>query len=218
MNLRELRHTAVQSLAGGRYARAEVMLRQLMLQSPHDGQLWVRHAEALRRLDRHADAAVSFQRGAKALAEEGHISRGIAALKLALALRPDDLDLISELIQLQRQRSAEGRVRAPTPPMLDKVGPLDAQTRTATLEFAMSDLGRPSAPRLALPARPASLDLEGNIELEVAAPTPTELAAPPAPAPFVRRISERSVAVQAAPGAPWVVLESTAPITVRQVD
>lgn len=224
MDLRELRHKAIEALASGRFARAEVMLRQLLLQAPRDGQLWVRHAETLRRMGRPADAAGSFRTGARVLGEDGHVARGIAAMKLALQLRPDDLDLISELIQLQQKRGRDAHLaRKAYPAVLDLAGPLDARARSATLEFAMSDLGRPSAPRLALPPRSAVLDAEGNLEsipievgtLEVQplAPTP-----PPVTSPYFRRLSDRAVAVQAGPGAPWVVVESASPVTLRQVD
>jgi hypothetical protein len=218
MDLRTLRDTAVESLAGGRYAHAEVKLRQCLLQAPHDGQLWVRHAEALRRMGRTHDAATSFRHGARALAEDGHVSRGIAALKLALQLEPDDLDLIAELIQLQVKRTHENRARrASAPTALDVVGPLDAHARRATLEFAMADLGRPSTPRLALPVRPASLAADGTLGTEHRSDSLAELPEPVG-APYVRRLSDRAVAVQAGPGAPWVVIESVAPITVRRAD
>src|SRR5688572_21027065 len=112
MQLQTLKQEAGDLLARGKLAQAEVLYRQMLLLHPREAQLWVRHAEALKRLSRSDDAVDSYRRAASMLSEAGHVPRAVAALRLALELKPDDLELISELIRMElKKNKREGRPR-----------------------------------------------------------------------------------------------------------
>lgn len=132
MELRELKQLAGEHWAKGQFAQAEVLYRQILMQAPMDPQLWVRHAEALKRLNRKRDAVLSYQRAAHMLAELGHFQRAIAAMRLALELEPNDIDLISELIRMEMRKNKKG-------------------TRTVEVPIADVAAAVPEAQRLALP-------------------------------------------------------------------
>ncbi len=132
MELRELKELAGEHWAKGQFAQAEVLYRQILMLAPLDPQLWVRHAEALKRLNRKRDAVLSYQRASHMLAELGHFQRAIAAMRLALELEPDDIEVISELIRLELRKNKRG---------------------TKTVEVPIADVSAsvPEASRLALP-------------------------------------------------------------------
>ena len=181
MELRQLREEAGDLWARGKFAQAEVLYRQMLLQVPRDAQLWVRHAETLKRLDRIPEAVESYQRAASMLAELSHFPRAVAALRLALELKPDDLDLISELIRMELRKNVREARPAPVAPM---------PSRTPTPE--------PTEPLLALPALDEPVTNPG-ITIEVA---------DSAQWPQVRRMSPNSVALKSGPEARWVIVES----------
>lgn len=195
MELHTLKQEAGDLLAKGKFAQAEVLYRQMLLLHPRDAQLWVRHAEALKRLSRVDDAVDSYKRAAAMLSESGHFPRAVAALKLALELREDDLDLISELIRLElkkNRREAQIAHAAPTAPQ----PPPPAKTES-------------SDKLLALPVLEEAITNPG-ITIEVL-PSADEW-------PQVRRISARAVGLKAGPDARWVVIQAETELKVSFAD
>ncbi len=188
MELRQLREEAGELSARGKFAQAEVLYRQMLLQYPRDPQLWVRHAETLRRLQRVPEAIDSYQRAAAMLAELGHFPRAVAALRLALELKPDDLDLISELIRLELRKNLREARPAPAAVVVES----------------------PETPeeRLALPALDEPVTNPG-ITIEVTDPHRW---------PQVRRLSGRGVALKSGPDARWVIVESDSELRISFAD
>jgi len=165
-----------------------VLFRQILLLSPMDPQLWVRHAEALKRLGRKQDAVQSFRRAAQMLSEFGHFQRAIAAMRLALELSPNDIDLISDLIRLELKKNKKG---------------------TRTVEVPITDIGAVVAEsqRLALPMLEQQPVAPG-ITMDVKLPE----------YPMVKRLSDREVAIRPAPDAKWLVVSSDGPVSLRYTD
>jgi tetratricopeptide (TPR) repeat protein len=188
MELRHLKEEAGDLWARGKFAQAEVLYRQALLQQPRDPQLWVRHAEALKRLGRTQEAVDSYLQAASMLAELSHFPRAVAAVRLALELKPDDLDLISELIRMElRKNVRENRAAAPSV----------ASSRAVTEESM-----------LALPVLEEPVTNPG-ITIEIADGTQW---------PQVRRLSGRSVALKSGPEARWVIIESATDLRVSFAD
>lgn len=191
MEPRSIKQEASDLLARGKFAQAEVLFRQMLLTQPRDGQLWVRHAEALKRLGRTDDSVESYRRAAAMLAEAHHFPRAVAALKLALEQRPDDLDLISELIRVELRKNArEGR----SSPVAAVVAP----PRIPTPD-----------PMLALPVLEEPITNPG-ITIEVVPPDHDW--------PQMRRLSARAVALKTSADARWIVLESDTEVRVSFAD
>ena len=111
MTARELKAQASNSIAKGRFDKAEVLFRQALTLVPRDSQLWLKHGETLRQLGQHGDSVESYRMAATILATDGHFLRAIAAMKQALELRPTDVELISDIIRLE-MRHAQERDRA----------------------------------------------------------------------------------------------------------
>ncbi len=122
MNARDLKAQASNSIAKGRFDKAEVLYRQALTLVPRDSQLWLKHGETLRALGQHAEAVESYRMAATILATDGHFQRAIAAMKQALELQPTDLELISDIIRLE-MRHAQERDRAGAP-MVSSVTPV----------------------------------------------------------------------------------------------
>lgn len=190
MELRTLKQEAGDLVARGKFAQAEVLYRQMLLLHPRDAQLWVRHAEALKRLSRVDDAIDSYRRAAGMLSEAGHFPRAVAALRLALELRRDDLDLISELIRMELKKN---------------------QREARTLAFSSLPAARIPTPEslLALPVLDEPVTNPG-ITIEVL-PRADEW-------PQVRRLSARSVALKPGPDARWVIIDSDTELRVSFAD
>lgn len=193
MDLRRLKQRAGDLWGKGKIAQAEVLYRQMVTRQPNDAQLWVRHGEALKRLARGEDAVVSFRMAAQVLGQAGHFLRAVAALKMALALKPDDIDLVTDIIRLELQR-ARDEVRAPGPPV----------RRSISVELSLEGNDEAPRPLLALPM------LEGA----PAASSPS----PPSPSlayPQLRRLASNEVALKPAADAAWIVFKSDTNILVR---
>lgn len=199
MELHTLKQEAGDLLARGKFAQAEVLYRQMLLLHPRDAQLWVRHAEALKRLSRVDDAVESYKRAAAMLAESGHFPRAVAALKLALELRGDDLDLISELIRMELKKNHR-EARSATAMAMTAAAPTAPSVPPAREE---------AEPLLALPVLEEAITNPG-ITIEVL-PSADEW-------PQVRRISARAVGLKAAPDARWVVIQADSEVTVTFAD
>ena len=191
MEIRALKQEAGELLARGKFAQAEVLYRQMLLLQPRDAQLWVRHADSLKRLSRVDDAVESYRRAAAMLTEAGHFPRAVAALRLALELRHDDLDLISELIRVELKKNHR-EVRAMT------AAPGASPLRIPTPETM-----------LALPVLEEPITNPG-ITIEVLPPADEW--------PVVRRLSGRAVALKPGPDARWVVIESDTEVRVSFAD
>lgn len=189
MELRVLKQEAGELLARGKFAQAEVLYRQMLLLHPRDAQLWVRHAEALRRLVRIDDAVDSYRRAAGMLAEAGHFPRAVAALRLALEMRPEDLDLISELIRMELRKNQREVRTASVPPPPPRIPTPDQMLALPILEEPITNPG---------------------ITIEVL-PHADEW-------PQVRRLSDRAVALKPGPDARWVVIESDSELRVSFAD
>jgi hypothetical protein len=153
VGVREVKEKAAKLVAQGQLERAEVLLRQVLTQVPRDAQTWLKHAEVLKRLARPGDAVASYRLAARILDDEGHHPRAVAALKLALALLPDDVDLITDIIRSEmKTRKGEAAVRS--------VFPISSPSQL------LGGSPRPSSPsaiardaegvQLALPPAPAS--------------------------------------------------------------
>ncbi len=192
MEPRSIKQEASDLLARGKFAQAEVLFRQMLLTQPRDGQLWVRHAEALKRLGRTDDSVESYRRAAAMLAEAHHFPRAAAALKLALEQRPDDLDLISELIRVElRKNQREGRA--------------------APVAAAVA-----AAPRIPTPDAMLALPI---LEEPVTNPGITiEVVPPNDDWPQLRRLSARAVALKTNADARWIVLDSDSEVRVSFAD
>ena len=185
-------------MAKGRFERAEVLYRQALTLVPRDSQLWLKHGETLRHLGQQADAIDSYRMAATILATDGHFSRAIASMKLALELRPNDVELISDIIRLEMRHS-------------------EVKDRPAFVSPHISS--ETPAPLLALPSAIA-LPLTPSPEFSPVTPPP--FAAPPQNNalpewPQVRRLSESEVAMRASAQSQWVVVSSVTPVVVRYV-
>jgi tetratricopeptide (TPR) repeat protein len=112
VDVTELKARARSMVVKGRLEKAEVLYRQVLTQVPRDAPAWIRHAETLRRLGRTDEASWSYRTAAGILLSLGYEARAIAALKLALELKPADIDLVSEIIRVEMHRN---RRVPPTP-------------------------------------------------------------------------------------------------------
>lgn len=107
MNARDLKAQASNSIAKGRFDKAEVLYRQALTLVPRDSQLWLKHGETLRHMGQHAEAVESYRMAATILATDGHFQRAIASMKQALELQPTDIELISDIIRLEMRHAQE---------------------------------------------------------------------------------------------------------------
>ncbi|MDX2012370.1 MAG: hypothetical protein SFW67_19395 [Myxococcaceae bacterium] len=158
MGVREVKEKAAKLVAQGQLDRAEVLLRQVLTQTPRDAQTWLKHAEVLKRLSRPADAVASYRLAARILDDEGHHPRAAAALKLALTLLPDDIDLITDVIRSEmKTRKGQAAVRS--------VFPISSpsQLLAAVPASSPSAIARDAEGlQLALPSAPARVDALGR--------------------------------------------------------
>lgn len=153
MGVRELKEKASLLVGSGHYERAEVLLRQALLLSPRDAQSWLKHAEVLKRLSRGRAAAGSYRLAARLLDDEGHHARSIAALKLALAELPDDVDIITDIIRSEmRARRSEDGVRSLFP--VSSPSQLLSNVHSSESSLFASNGGPRDEPQLALPMAP----------------------------------------------------------------
>lgn len=225
MDARDLKKQAQRQVVKGRPDRAEVLYRQVVSLVPRDAPSWLRHAETLCKLGRTADAVWSYRQAATLLLTLGHQTRAIAALKLALELVPDDVDLVSDIIRLEMQRTRPPAMfppRAPQPvvPLERLEEPqlaLPMHTDDAITEPGMRsgefvievDLGERN-----FDEEPTELDLDPPVA--AADPEPRPVAPMVQPTwPQVRRLNDREVAVKAGPDAQWLVVTSAAPLDVK---
>lgn len=201
MTPRTLKDKANQALARGRFEQAEVLIRQALTRLPRDAALWVKHADTLRRLHRLRDAVASYRMAAAVYSGEGHDHRAVAALKVALDLLPEDVDLIADLIRVEMHRTR--RAEAP------RLSP-------NTLRVSLNAEAEPPEPQplLALPALPSSpSEFAASVEadtlrLEVETGKRSVW-------PQVRRLSDREIAIKASADARWIVVSAPSPLDVR---
>ena len=220
MDIRRLKELATRLISDGRYERAEVLYRQMLTLAPRDANLWLRHAELLKRLER-TSSVTSYRMAAQLLMDLGHAGRAVACLKLALEQQPDDIDLVTDIIRFElRQRQQER-----TPPSLP-VPPI-VEAYTASPEQGGPGRVEP-APLIALPMVPASDSRITEVVPEANEPIPQprasvpriplEVEAPLMRWPQVRRISDTELAIKPSPFSKWLVLTSSALIDVRFFD
>ncbi len=201
----------------GRFETAEVLYRQVVALVPRDAPAWIRRAETQRRLNRIDDAVWSYRTASTILLSLGHEARAIAGLKLALALRPEDIDLVTDLIRIEMRRSQRAAGL-----------PLGERATAPVKVVSMQDLERH---QLALPML-GEVSLRASSESGIAA-MPAEATPAPRPAleyqpkatpeplsvwPRVVRVNDTEVAILAAPDARWVVISSASPLEVRYAD
>lgn len=212
-------------ISDGRYERAEVLYRQLLTVAPRDHALWLKHAELLKRLERTEPAVSSYRMAARLLMDFGYANRAIAALKIALELQPDDVELVSDIIRYelrQRQRSRE-MPAVVAAEIANPVSPAELH--------ALSDADTAPAPKLlALPMFAASDSRISAMVNEVIESVPTPAPRPSVPRiplevetpvtrwPQVRRISETELAIKSSPFARWLVVTSHTSMEVRFFD
>lgn len=218
MDVRRLKEKAARLSAEGRFERAEVLYRQLLTHHPRDANLWLRHAEVLRHLDRDAASIASYRMAAQLLEAAGHSARAVACLKVALELEPDDVDLVTDIIRYElRQRQAE-RARpafpAPLPPPPDAGPPPDVEP-PRLLALPMLE----SSPSRLVALVPESAETAPFPAPKASAPRiPIEVEAPLQRWPQVRRVSDTELAIKASPFAKWIVVTATAELEVRFFD
>ncbi len=214
MDLRALKDEALRLFVKGKYRKAMEAYWKLIQLEPSDPQLRLRHAEASRRAALLGRAVASYRVAAQLLAQEGHLARAQAALKMSIELAPDDPSLAQAL------RALEG---TPRHPVLDPLGnelrrldqPTAAQQRrrSITLETFQVTLtevqaapAAKRAPQLALPDLGWGEDLGEAAGIEAVAPEFT---------PQIRRLDPCTLAFKPSPNARWVVLNSKEAIGVR---
>jgi tetratricopeptide (TPR) repeat protein len=186
--IREFKEKAAKLVAQGQFERAEVLYRQALTQAPRDASTWLKHAEVLKRLSRVGDAVASYRLAARIFDDEGHHPRAAAALKLALALLPDDVDLITDIIRSEMKTRRPGEavrsvfpisspsqllaaVPAPTPSSPSAIA-RDAEGLQLALPPSLAADACPPPVSNASPARPEAA-ASASFELEVADP-PTD--------------------------------------------
>lgn len=190
MSVRAVKEKAAKLVASGQFERAEVLLRQALTQSPRDVQTWLRHAEVLKRLSRNVDAVASYRLAARILDEEGHHPRAVAALKLALSLVPDDVDLIADIIRSEMRARREGNdVRALFPLSSPSQLLTEASSESGLFQSTPSTV-EAEAPQLSLPmstpAGPSAHDVRAENAAARADAWVPEPSAPVRPPPTVR--------------------------------
>ncbi len=202
MDARELKAKASSSIAKGRFDRAEVLYRQALTLVPRDSQLWLKHGETLKHLGQKAEAAESYRMASGILATDGHFLRAIAAMKLALELRPNDVELISGLIRLE-MRFSQHKDR---PAFIASYTSIETPAPLLALPMTMSTE----------PEGPKALTLEGNLVAKNNDQTAAAVSYEPSPLyPQVRRLSDSEVAMRANADSRWVVVSSVTPVVVR---
>ncbi len=211
MDIRRLKEQASRLSADGRYERAEVLYRQMLTLLPRDANLWLRHAELLKRLDRIDPSITSYRMAAQLLMDAGHSGRAIACLKMALALKPDDIDLVTDIIRFElRERQHEREHPEPQPEPLPPESTAEPEAPPALLAlpmFVSSDSRITSLiPELHEPI-PEPRPSAPRIPLEVDSPLQRW--------PQVRRVSDTEVAIKASPFAHWVVVTAASNLDVR---
>lgn len=228
MDVLELKLQASQLLVRGKLVQAEALIREAIRSAPGDAQLHIRLAETLRRLRRDQAAVEVYRNASKLLADEGHTVRAIAALKLALEVEPENLDVVSELIALEVKRSQSstqyGWERfAPTPleaaidyelQIREEAAQASASATPATGESASATgVETPTEPEA--PAEVASLDTVPAVEK----PVPAEaMAEQRVRYPVIRRLSDREFAIKSNAQGRWLVVSSETPLTARFVE
>ncbi|MDP3233190.1 MAG: hypothetical protein Q8N26_10480 [Myxococcales bacterium] len=183
MSVRLVKERAARLVASGQFERAEVLLRQALTQAPRDVQSWLKHAEVLKRLSRDADAVSSYRLAARLLDEAGHHHRAVAALKLGLALVPDDIELITDIIRLEmRARQATAGVRSvfpvSSPSQLLGTVPASSESSLYTSSSSSAFAAEDAAPQLALPMVTSVSSVPRR--LDTWAPEPAKAPAPAA--------------------------------------
>jgi len=185
VSVRLVKERAARLVASGQFERAEVLLRQALTQAPRDVQTWLKHAEVLKRLSRDADAVSSYRLAARLLDEAGHHHRAVAALKLGLALVPDDIELITDIIRLEmRARRSTAGVRSvfPVSSPSQLLGMATASSESSLYSASSSSVlaAEDAAPQLALPMESSVSPVPRR--LDTWAPEPESAPAPAAAA------------------------------------
>jgi tetratricopeptide (TPR) repeat protein len=165
VDVQELKTRARAAVVKGRLEQAEVLYRQVLTRVPRDAPAWLRHAETLRRLDRVNDAVWSYRTASTILLALGHEARAVAGLKLALELKPDDVDLVTEIIRVELHRHRRS-------------GPPATPSRPTQAVVTLEEMERP---QLALPVL-GPVDLRPSADSAVT-PAPAPADAPPTPRP-----------------------------------
>lgn len=201
MDVHELKDRARALVVKGRLEKAEVLYRQVVALVPGDAPAWIRHAETLRRLNRISESVWSYRTAANILRALGHEGRALACLKIALDLRPDDIDLITEIIRIEMHRKRR----------LERT-PLVAAPKESSGSGPLSDFEKP---KLALPML-TEVDLRqtsDSVVVSMPAAAPDPLGGPPSPAGVGPEATEASEAIErsANPPTPPVLRASPAP-------
>jgi tetratricopeptide (TPR) repeat protein len=216
VNVAQSKALARSLAAKGRFEKAEVLYRQVLTRVPRDASVWVRHAEVLKRLGHGEKAAWSYRTAASILVALGYEARAIACLRLALQFKPDDIDLVSELIRVEMHRAehkAHARPAPPPPPLASLEEPQLALPMLTEVDPRAS--GDSVIVRLEPPAPPPPRAAPHAPAPQAVVPIEVELPVARQHWPQVRRISDLEVAIKANPASEWIVLTSGSPIEVR---
>jgi|CXWL01.1.fsa_nt_gi tetratricopeptide (TPR) repeat protein len=184
-------------LAKGKFAQAEALLRGALKTTPNDAQLQIRLAEVLRRLNRNEDALTAYRAAGRLLADEGHYVRAIAALKIALEIAPQNVDVVTELIQLELKKG-----RRPVTGAWERFAPTPLEV---AIDYELHLKEQPE--QLALPAVPMVdpgvqvTNHDADIRY-----------------PLIRRLSDRELAIKSTAQGRWLVVSAGATLNVRFVD
>jgi len=214
VDVHELKDRARALVVKGRLEKAEVLYRQVVALVPGDAPAWIRHAETLRRLNRISESVWSYRTAANILRALGHEGRALACLKIALDLRPDDIDLITEIIRIEmhRKRRLERTPLVPAPKESSGSGPLS--------DFEKPKLALPMLTEVDLRQTSDSVvvSMPQRVLTEPALVDPTAAApdspgGPPSQAGVGREAAEASEAIErsANPPTPPVLRASPAP-------
>lgn len=199
MDLRTLKQAVSQMLAKGKLAQAEALLQGALKTTPNDAQLQIRLAEVLRRLNRNEDALTAYRAAGHLLADEGHYVRAIAALKIALEISPQNVDVVTELIQLELKKG-----RRPGTSAWEKLAPTPLEV---AIDYELHLKEEPE--QLALPAAPM---VDSGMQ---ASPRHEE---PEIRYPLIRRLSDRELAIKSTAQGRWLLVTANSPLNVRFVD
>lgn len=207
-------------VAKGRFERAEVLYRQLLTRVPRDAQVWLKHADLNRRLMRMQAAVLSYRMAANLLLQQGHEARAVAALKSALDLRPDDIDLISDIIRVEMRRSRRRQRPFPFHDAPDaQHHEIEHTEHTEHVEHV--EHVEHHEPQLALPMLPASPPPETASTDTPPEGLTLEIAATPAQRrdwPQIRRLNDLEIAIKTSADSKWLVITSTTVLQVRFTD
>lgn len=215
MRLRHLKEEANHLISKGKLDKAAEVLAEAMALEPGDPVLRLRHAECCRKLGRHSSAITSFLDAAELLRRQGHYSRAMAALKLALELAPGHPALQERLTLLSQERQQASGASTGVWPAISSVPGGRTLTRQLEIDSVLAQSRRTVPP-------PTTKKLSSNDSEEMPVVVGVLDKGPPNKAevmyPLFRRLSDRVLAVRPSAQARWILVSSDTTVNVTMVD